>query len=313
MKYYIGIDIGGTTVKGIILKPDGTIVFENAIVTGCADGAENMLANIIKLINTLFAKSLVSPQQVVGIGIGCPGMIDSKHGTVVFAGNLGLKDFPLAQRIRDEFELPVRLTNDANAAALGEAKFGAGKEYSSSILVTLGTGVGGGIVLDGKLFEGNKSVGAEIGHAVIEYNGNPCTCGRKGCFEAYSSASALIKKTREAMADNPKSEMWKTYDLLTVNGKTCWDYYKTDASAKAVVDWYLKYLATGLTNLANEFRPEVIMLGGGISEQGEALTGPLQQMVDAELFGGTHFAPVKIVKASLGSKAGAFGAAALNM
>lgn len=313
MKYYIGLDIGGTTIKGIILRSEGTIVYENAIVTGSEEGAENMLLNIFKLIDTLFAESSVSPQQVAGIGIGCPGMIDSKSGNVVFAGNLGLKNFPLAAKIAEQFDLPVKITNDANAAALGEAKFGAGKEYSSSIMVTLGTGVGGGIVLDGKLFEGNKSVGAEIGHTVIERNGNKCTCGRRGCFEAYSSASALIKKTREAMSNNPKSKMWRSYDLLAVNGKTCFDYYQTDETAKEVVDWYLSYLATGLTNLANEFRPEVIMLGGGVSEQGETLTKPLQKLVDAEIFGGPDFAPVKIVKATLGSRAGAFGAAALNM
>ena len=205
------------------------------------------------------------------------------------------------------------MTNDANAAALGEAKFGAGKEYSDSILVTLGTGVGGGIIIDGKLFEGGKSAGTEIGHTVIETNGYPCTCGRWGCFECYASATALMRKTKDAMEEDTGSEMWKTYTPQTVSGKTPFEYAETDIAAKQVVDWYVKHLACGITNLANVFRPQVVMLGGGVSEQGERLTVPVQRLVDKELFAGTDFAPVKVVKASLGSRAGAYGAAALWM
>ena len=207
----------------------------------------------------------------------------------------------------------VKITNDANAAALGEARFGAGKNYKNSILVTLGTGVGGGIIIDGKLFEGYKSAGAEIGHMVIERHGDVCTCGRRGCFEAYCSATALVRRTRRQMEDNPRSAMWTKYTSETANGKTAFDFYHDDIDAKEVVDWYIKYLACGIANLANIFRPEIIMIGGGVSEQGDNLTVPLQTYVDKELFGGTSYAPVKIVKASLGSKAGAYGAAALAM
>jgi len=312
MKTYVGIDIGGMTVKGMIIDEDGVVLAEGVIETGCEDGGDNMCNNIAKLIDEMFLSCKAS-RNFARVGVGCPGLIDSKEGVVVFAGNLGLKNYPLVDKLEGIIKMPVKITNDANAAALGEAKFGAGKEYSNSILITLGTGVGGGIVLDGKLFEGNKSAGAEIGHMVIERFGSLCTCGRRGCFEVYCSATALIKKTREVMEDNPGSRMWEKYTSETATGRTAFDYYDTDIAAKEVIDWYEKYLACGIANLANIFRPEVIMLGGGVSKQGENLSVPVQKLVDKELFGGTDFAPVKVVTASLGSKAGAYGAAALAM
>lgn len=313
IKKYIGIDIGGMTVKGIIVDKEGKVYSDDRIATGCEDGGNAMCRNIVALINKLLAVAGIQKSEIEGIGVGCPGLIDSENGVVVFAGNLGLSQFPLAKAVADKTDLPVKITNDANAAALGEAKFGAGKKYSDSILVTLGTGVGGGIVIGGKLFEGNKSAGAEIGHMVIENNGYYCTCGRRGCFECYASATALMKRTKEMMEDDTSSEMWKNYTPQTVSGRTPFEYYDTDLAARQVVDWYVKHLACGITNLANIFRPQIVMLGGGVSEQGEKLTVPVQKLVDKELFAGTDFAPVKVVKASLGSKAGAYGAAALIM
>ena len=312
-KYYIGIDIGGMTVKGIIMERDGSPLAQGSIATGSKDGGNAMCINIAALISKMADESKINLSEAVGVGVGCPGLIDSKNGTIVFAGNLGLENFPLGKAISNKVGLPVKVTNDANAAALGEAKFGAGKEYSDSILVTLGTGVGGGIIIDGKLFEGGKSAGTEIGHTVIETNGYPCTCGRWGCFECYASATALMRKTKDAMEEDTGSEMWKTYTPQTVSGKTPFEYAETDIAAKQVVDWYVKHLACGITNLANVFRPQVVMLGGGVSEQGERLTVPVQRLVDKELFAVTDFAPVKVVKASLGSRAGAYGAAALWM
>lgn len=312
-KYYIGIDIGGMTVKGIIMERDGSPLAQGSIATGSKDGGNAMCINIAALISKMADESKINLSEAVGVGVGCPGLIDSKNGTIVFAGNLGLENFPLGKAISNKVGLPVKVTNDANAAALGEAKFGAGKEYSDSILVTLGTGVGGGIIIDGKLFEGGKSAGTEIGHTVIETNGYPCTCGRWGCFECYASATALMRKTKDAMEEDTGSEMWKTYTPQTVSGKTPFEYAETDIAAKQVVDWYVKHLACGITNLANVFRPQVVMLGGGVSEQGERLTVPVQRLVDKELFAGTDFAPVKVVKASLGSRAGVYGAAALWM
>lgn len=311
VKKFIGIDIGGMTIKGIIIRGDGTVLAQDSIATGSENGGDIMCNNIVELINSMIQKVGGYKTDIKGIGIGCPGLIDSKNGIVVFAGNLGLNYYPLASSVSDSVGLPVRITNDANAAALGEARFGAGMKYKDSILITLGTGVGGGIVIDGKLFEGGKSAGTEIGHTVIVENGKQCTCGRRGCFERYASARALMEQTREAMSENKNSEMWKSYDLNTVCGKTPFEYMDTDITAKVVVDKYITRLACGIVNMVNVFRPEVVMLGGGVSEQGERLTVPLQKLIDKEIFAGTTYAPVEIVKAKLGSKAGAYGAAAL--
>jgi glucokinase len=308
MDNFIGIDIGGMSIKGMLLSAAGEVLAEGSVPT--RKEANDITNDIVALVKMLEAQKGVKAEAV---GVGCPGLIDSQNGTIVFAGNLGIENYPLAKLLSEKLSLPVKMTNDANAAALGEARFGAAMGYDDSILVTLGTGVGGGVILGGKLFEGNKSAGTEIGHMVIEKYGFPCTCGRRGCFEVYSSATALIKKTQQAMRHNTDSLMWKTYRLETVNGKTAFDYCDTDVAAREVVEWFYDYLACGLTNLANIFRPQVIMLGGGISEQGERLTVPVQKLLNKQLFGGTDFAPVKVVKASLGSRAGAYGAAALNM
>ncbi len=310
MSLYMGLDVGGTAVKGIILDGNGQVICEGDIPTstgyGLVDCMEALAEKLVHHSGRYFS-------DLEGVGVGCPGMIDSRRGVVIFAGNLILKDYPLAKLLKDRLGLPVKICNDAHTAALGETRFGAGKGYKNSVLVTLGTGVGGGVVIGGKLYEGQKSVGTEIGHMVIERGGEMCTCGRRGCFETYASARALTKRTKWAMEEDTSSEMWKTYTYESADGRTPFEYMDTDRTARKVVDWYLKYLACGLANLANIFRPQVIMIGGGVANQGTRLTEPLQKLVDAELFGGTEYAPVKITCASLGSKAGAFGAAALAM
>jgi len=301
------------TVKGIIIRGDGTIIVDKSTYTDLSRGGESLSDCIITLINDMILEQGGYKNQYLGVGIGCPGVIDSKSGTVVFSGNLNLRYFPLATKISEAIGLPVTVVNDANAAALGEAKFGAGKKYSDSVLITLGTGVGGGVVIGGKLYEGFKSAGTELGHMVIVQGGEPCTCGRRGCFEVYASASALMKRTREAMLANRESKMWQTYIPETVSGKTPFDYMDVDDSAKVVVDWYVNNLVCGIVNIANIFRPQVVILGGGVCEQGERLIAPIRAGVSRELFAGTDYAPVKIEKATLGKRAGAFGAAALYL
>ena len=310
MKYYLGIDIGGATVKAMCITVRGRVISEGNCPTESQRGGQVMCDNIAFLCNKVRAGI---DGELVGIGVGCPGMINARDGVVKFAGNLGLRDFPLGEELKKRLGMPVVMTNDANAAALGEAKFGAGKHRKNSILVTLGTGVGGGIVLGGRIFEGNMSAGAEIGHMVIETNGERCTCGRKGCFEVYSSATALMRRTRNAMEAAKNSAMWGKYTSRDCTGRTAFDFMENDAAAKEVVDWYIKYLGCGLVNLANIFRPEVIMLGGGVAAQGEKLTKPLQEIMDKKVFGGNDYARVEVVTASLGNKAGCMGAAALAM
>ncbi|MBO5783057.1 MAG: ROK family protein [Clostridia bacterium] len=309
MKNYIGFDIGGTFVKGGIVDENGKLLVFDSIPTD----TKNIVCDLAGFANKLLDKAGLSADKVEGIGMGIPGMIDSENGVVTFAGNLDWKNFAIAYELSAMTGFVVKITNDANAAALGEARFGAGKEYADSILVTLGTGVGGGIVIDGKLFSGRHSQGGEIGHMVIDKGGLKCTCGRRGCFEVYTSATALIRETKKAMTDNVDSKMWQDYTLDTVDGLTAFSHAKTDKTAARVIEAYEDNLACGLVNLANIFRPDVIMLGGGISNQGENLTKPLQKKFDKEIFAHGLGVPVPIVKASLGNKAGVLGAAAYAM
>lgn len=309
MKNYIGFDIGGTRVKGGIVDEEGKLLVFDSIPTDPA----TIVADLAGFVKQLLSKAGLTADSVEGIGMGIPGMIDSEKGFVIFAGNLDWKNFPIAYELSALTGMKVKITNDANAAALGEARFGAGKDYTDSILVTLGTGVGGGIVIGGKLFAGRHSQGAEIGHMVIDRGGLKCTCGRRGCFEVYASATALIRDTRHAMRENLDSEMWQDYTPETADGLTAFSHAATDKTAAKVVDNYENYLACGLANLANIFRPDVIMLGGGISNQGDNLTKPLQKKMDSELFAQGLGVGVPIVAASLGNRAGVLGAAAYAM
>lgn len=307
--YYMGIDVGGTTVKGMVIDENGKIFCEDNVPTRVG---EDLLGCIEELCDRLVRRTGKTYSQMNGIGVCCPGTVD-ENGAIVFAGNLKLKNYPVKELLTKRLGVPVRVLNDANAAALGEAKFGAGKGYSDSVLITLGTGVGGGIVIGGRIFEGYKGAGAEIGHMVIERGGEICTCGRRGCFEAYCSARALTARTKWAMEEDTASEMWRTYNLSTADGRTAFEYMDSDRTARLVVNRYLKYLACGLTNIANIFRPEVILIGGGVAAQGSRLIDPLQKLLNDELFGGTDYAPVKVECASLGNRAGGYGAAAAVM
>ena len=308
-KVYIGIDFGGTSIKGGIVTADGKILYKSSVPTDAKEGVKKVISNIVKLIRDLEAHN---DDEIQGIGIGIPGLIDGENGVVVVAGNLYWSDVHIVDELHKYFDYPIKITNDANAAALGEAKFGSGKNYKTSVFVTLGTGIGGGIVIDGKLYEGNKSAGGEIGHMIIHPHGEQCTCGNKGCWETYGSATAIIRETRRAMQAHKDSEMWKVGGLENVDGKTAFDYADVDEYAKQVVDEYIDNLSIGLINIANIFRPEVIIIGGGVANQGDSLILPLREQVKGWLFARSSGPNVGIIFASLKS-AGIVGAAALNM
>ena len=312
-KYYVGIDLGGTFIKGGIVDDLGNIVYRDKTPTESEKGADGVAANISALVKALLARTGLQTDDVEGIGMGVPGMIDSKNGNVIYSNNLQWKDFKIGAAVESATGLRVKISNDANVAALGEAKFGAAKGKQNVILLTLGTGVGGGIVADGKLIEGNKSAGAELGHAIIEMNGEQCTCGRRGCLEAYASASALIRDTKRAMEAHKDSKMWEIGGLDKVTGKTAFDYQDTDEYAKEVVDKYISALAFGITNFANIFRPETVILGGGVCAQGDTLVKPLQAILDRDIFAGDLGPQVEIRVAELGNSAGLLGGAALLM
>ncbi len=310
-KYYVGIDLGGTFIKGGIVNGEGRILVQDKTPTEKEKGDEAVAKNIAKLACELMARMGLRADEVDGLGMGSPGMIDGKSGVVLFSNNLGWTNFALSKRVADLTGLQVKIANDANVAALGEVKFGVAKAYTNAIMLTLGTGVGGGIVVGGKLIEGNFGAGAELGHMVIAEGGEPCTCGRAGCLEAYASATALIRETKRAMEAHKDSQMWEIGSLDAVTGKTAFDYQESDPYAKAVVDGYIKMLACGITNFANIFRPEAVILGGGVCAQGDALVKPLQALVDKELFAGKLGPQVPILIAKLGNSAGLLGAAAL--
>ena len=312
-KYYVGIDLGGTFIKGGIVDDLGNILYSDKVPTESEKGSDGVAKNIAVLVEILLKKAGLSADDVQGIGMGVPGMIDSKAGVVTYSNNLRWKDFHIAGKVSELTGMQVKIANDANVAALAEAKFGAAKGCQNMVMFTLGTGVGGGIIAEGKMIEGNKSAGAEIGHMVIVANGEECTCGRKGCMEAYSSATALIRDTKRAMQAHKDSKMWEIGSLDEVTGKTAFDYKDSDPYAKAVVDSYIEHLAFGITNAANLFRPEFVLLGGGVCAEGDNLIKPLQALLDRDIFAGDLGPHVEIKVAELGNKAGLLGAAALLM
>ena len=310
MSYRIGIDLGGTFVKFGAVGENGNILKKDKISTPADCDYGTTVSAIAEVIKGMIA-DMGMPESV---GIGCPGVIDGEHGMVITGGNLGWENKHLASDLGELLGIPVTLCNDANAAAYGEYACGAGKEYQSIVLITLGTGVGSGIIFGGKLFTGELGAGAELGHEIIRMDGEPCACGRRGCFETYASASALVRQTKNAMIAHPESKMWELCKGSADNadGRTAFDGMRQgDDTAKEVVERYLNYLAEGIANIVNVFRPQAVLIGGGISAEGEALTLPLQKMVDTKILGRGRYAPVTIRAASLGNDAGLVGAAML--
>lgn len=307
--YYIGVDIGGTNIKFGAITSSGEILKKTSIKT--KDNSQEIILSIICEIKTIVFS--LKDNKLLGIGLGVPGLIDAKRGVVVYSGNLQMENVDLISQIKNEFNVPTKIENDANVATLGEHRFGNAKKYNSCVLLTLGTGVGSGIIIDGKLFSGERSAGAEIGHMVIEANGKECSCGGKGCFEAYASAKALKEMTKEAMRNNPDSKMWEIGNEQNVSGKTAFEFCEKDQTAKQTVEKYLDYLSIGIVNVANVFRPQAIIIGGGVSYEGDRLLYPLIERLDKNIFAKGLGPKVELVLASLRNDAGILGAAALVM
>lgn len=311
MSYYIGVDLGGMSAKCAMLR-DGKLYDVSRYKTAKELSVEEIARNFVTLVLETVQKCGITMEDVAAVGIGSPGIIDSERGVVVSWTNYGWENVSLSELVESQLNKPVFLTNDANAAALGEYEYGAGKNYNSTVMLTIGTGIGSGIIFDGKIFEGNQGAGSEFGHEVIKFGGERCSCGRRGCFERYASASALIRQTQRAMIVHPESELWRICNGNTenVNGKTAFDGMRLgDKTAKNVLSRYYQYLAAGITNVVNAFRPEAIILGGGISAERETITKPLQVIVNREKMGGNKTTPVQIVTATLGNDAGIYGAA----
>ena len=311
MEYIIGIDLGGMSAKGGLFSENGELLTEEKVATCSEDGFEGTLEKLANLSRALVEKIGVDYADVLAIGVGSPGVVDGKEGIVLRWSNYDWNNVPFAITLSQLTGKKVYVANDANVAALGEAKFGATSQYQSSILLTIGTGIGGGIVFDGKLIEGYRCAGAELGHVTIREGGLLCACGRRGCYEKYASTTALIKQTRHAMVENLDSKMWEVADgkIENVSGRTAFmAARKGDESAKKVIEQFVGYLSEGIADFVNILRPEAIVIGGGISNEGELLFEPLRRAVDARTYIAMDIVPLKIVGAKLGNRAGIYGA-----
>lgn len=310
--YRLGIDLGGTNIVAGIVDDNFKILskaqMKTSIPRPAADIADDMVAAAQKALS--FAG--LTFDDIGGCGLGTPGSVDRKNGVIIYANNLGFNDVPIADMLKKRTGKQFAVANDADSAAYGEFIAGAGKGTKSFVMITLGTGVGGGVIIDSKICSGFNGAGGELGHSVIQMNGEACTCGRNGCFEAYASATALIRQTRQEMLKNPGSVMWKMCDgdISKISGKTAFDAMRAgDPAGKRVVDGYIAYLSVGVSNLINIFQPEVFCIGGGVSKEGDTIIKPLEQMVHAESYARFMDKKTAIRAAQLGNDAGLIGAA----
>ena len=316
--HYIGIDLGGTNIAVGVVNEDLEIVVKGKMPTMRERSADEIVKDMGALCRELVAKAGLTFDDIAGVGIAAPGIIDPERGEVKYLKNIEMFHYPIVERLKAEIPVSrVFLENDANAAALAEAKVGAGRGFDDVVMITLGTGVGGGIVIGGKLYSGFNYAAAEIGHMGIEANGRPCKCGRRGCFEAYSSATGLITMTKEHMRAKTNTVMWDICggDLEKVDGRTAFDAAKRgDAVGQAVVDEYIRYLAYGIVNVINIFQPQVLCIGGGVCGEGDYLLKPLRALIDREEYGAEENPERTQVKiAVLGNDAGIIGAAAIGV
>jgi len=313
--YYLGVDLGGTNIAAGIVDYDGKIIYKESIPTLNQREHTEIVNDMAALSKKVIRDAGLEPKDIESIGIGVPGIADQNNGTIIYTCNIKFHNVPIRKMLQKYIDLPVYVENDANCAALAESIAGAAKDAESSVTITLGTGIGGGIVIGGRIYSGFNCAGGELGHMVISMDGNQCTCGRKGCWETYASATALIKQTREAAKENPDSLINKLVngDLSKITAKTAFDAAKqNDATGRQVVFRYTKYLAEGLTNVINIFQPQVVVIGGGVSKEGEYLLEPLRKMVGEIVYGRGDTVPTQIKAAQMGNDAGIIGAALLK-
>ena len=318
--YRIGVDLGGTNIAIGIVNEKFEIVAQGSVPTLADRSGEAIVEDMAMLCKKLIADMGLTDADITSLGIASPGIVDDETGYVVYTNNLPFKNFPIIPMLRERLAIEeMHIENDANAAAWGEAIAGAAKGSRSSVMITLGTGVGGGIVDNGRITKGFNNAGAELGHIVISVDGRPCSCGRRGCWEAYSSATGLINMTKEKLAE---CEAENRPTLMTelvaqrekVNGRTAFDGMRAgDAAATEVVNEYVKYLASGLASMVNIFQPEVLSIGGGISNEGQFLLDLVTPLVREQQYGTGLVPNTDIRIAQLRNDAGIIGAAVLGM
>ena len=318
--YTVGIDLGGTNIAAGICDEDLNIVLKGSVPTNAGRAPELIVKDMADLVSDLLDKAGITLEQVKYVGIASPGSINPATGMVEYSNNIKMKDFPMCEVFKKYLAIDeVYIANDANAAALGEALAGAAKGAGVAVMITLGTGVGGGVIMNGKIFAGGLNhSGTELGHTVIVSGGRQCTCGRRGCWEAYSSATALALMTKEKAVELKL----KGIPSLMLEDEREDGFYsaraafsamkKGDPHAKEVTDAYIRYLAEGITNMINIFQPHVLCIGGGVCNEKEYLTEPLIDIVSHDQYTKANEIKTKIVIATLGNDAGIIGAASLG-
>lgn len=312
--YKLGIDLGGTNIVAGVVDENYKIIATGKVKTNLPRPAEEIADDMARAANMAIENAGLKISDIDSMGVGSPGAIDPVNGVVCYANNLGFNNVPMAKMLKERMGVDFYIENDANAAAFGEYIAGAGRGTNDFIAITLGTGVGGGVIIDGKIYSGSNYAGAELGHTVIAMDGEPCSCGRKGCWEAYASATALIRQTKHAMIENPYSVMWELCgnDINKVDGRTAFDAMrKGDGAGKAVVDKYVEYIAVGISNNINIFQPEVLCIGGGISKEGDNLVKPIKAFLEKENYARNVEKQTELKIAELGNDAGIIGAAYL--
>ena len=318
--FTVGIDLGGTNIAAGICDENLNIVIKGSVPTNAARDPELIVKDMAALVDSLAKEANISLSDIAYVGIAAPGSINPDSGMVEYSNNIRMSDFPICDIFKKYSPIKeIYIANDANAAALGEALAGAAKGAGVSVMITLGTGVGGGVIMNGKIFAGGLNhSGTELGHTVLVSGGRQCTCGRRGCWEAYSSATALSKMTKEKMTElqlkgGPSLMLGKEKADGSVSARVAFAAMKEgDPHAKEVCDEYIRYLAEGITNMINIFQPHVLCIGGGVCNEKEYLTVPLIKIVERDQYTRANKIKTKIVTATLGNDAGIIGAASLG-
>lgn len=310
----IGLDIGGTGIQIGVVDEEGRILEKGAIATRTDLPFEEQIAQMAACATETLRRSGHTMDEVQSIGAGVPGVADNRAGRVVFCANMNWNDVPFREEFQKHIDKPVFIDNDATVAGLAESVAGVSANTSSSVFITLGTGVGGGIVIGGKVWSGAHGVGSEIGHITFELDGEPCTCGNYGCLERYCSATAIIRMAREQVLRHPTSLIMKMADNDPdrINAKIVFDAAREgDETAVKLFRRYVRYLSLGIVTVINFFDPEVIALGGGVSKAGDFLLDAIREEVPRHiLYKNLPYARIELAR--LGSDAGIIGAAMLS-
>jgi len=315
MAYYVGIDLGGTNIKAGVVDSEGKLINKLSIKTHAERSMEEIIHDMGQLAADCIKDAGMEVSDIEAIGIGSPGTPDNKEGLLVYSSNLPFNKAPMRKLIREVIDLPVYIDNDANCAAMAEAVAGAAKGTKDSVTITLGTGVGAGVIVNGRIYSGFNQAGSEFGHTVLVSGGIQCGCGRKGCFEKYASASALARMTEETAAAHPDSVMNKLLEETGhSNAKIAFVAMRQgDKYAEELIDKYTDYLADGLANAINAFMPEVLVVGGGVCNEGDPLLIPMREKTMSRPYFGPGVPKTEIRLAQMGNDAGIVGAAMMGM